>query len=185
VVSFTSGRWSPLGKRLDIVAKRKIPTPAKNVIFIQPTAHHCTGWKLFCCTMQATRGGGKIKLLLILDLGTRWGWVVSVTTWPHFTPRGRTPSTHCTGGWVGPRAGLDTEARGKILCLCRESNPSRPVYSQTLSRRLGGPQSWCGHRSFRKKILCLCWLSNPDRPVYSQTLHWLSYSPAPPLYSVS
>jgi hypothetical protein len=25
------------------------------------------------------------------------------------------PSTHCTGGWVGLRAGLDTEVRGKIL----------------------------------------------------------------------
>jgi hypothetical protein len=23
-------------------------------------------------------------------------------------PRERTPGTHCTGGWVGPRAGLDT-----------------------------------------------------------------------------
>jgi hypothetical protein len=44
-----------------------------------------------------------------------------------FTPGERTPGTHCTGGWVGPRAGLDTEARGKILCLCRESNPDRPV----------------------------------------------------------
>jgi hypothetical protein len=30
-------------------------------------------------------------------------------------PRERTPGTHCTGGWVGPRAGLDTEDRGKIL----------------------------------------------------------------------
>jgi hypothetical protein len=28
-------------------------------------------------------------------------------------PRGKKPGTHCTGGWVGPRAGLDTEARGK------------------------------------------------------------------------
>jgi hypothetical protein len=28
---------------------------------------------------------------------------------------------------VGPRAGLDTEARGKILCPRRESNPDRPV----------------------------------------------------------
>jgi hypothetical protein len=37
------------------------------------------------------------------------------------------PGTHCTGGWVGPRAGLDTEARGKIRCLCRGSNPDRPV----------------------------------------------------------
>jgi hypothetical protein len=25
--------------------------------------------------------------------------------WPRFTP-----GTHCTGGWVGPRAGLDVEA---------------------------------------------------------------------------
>jgi hypothetical protein len=30
-------------------------------------------------------------------------------------PGDRTLGTHCTGGWVGPRAGLDTEARGKIL----------------------------------------------------------------------
>jgi hypothetical protein len=28
---------------------------------------------------------------------------------------------------VGPRAGLDTEARGKFLCPCRGSNPDRPV----------------------------------------------------------
>jgi hypothetical protein len=28
---------------------------------------------------------------------------------------------------VGPRAGLDTEARGKILCPCRGSNPDLPV----------------------------------------------------------
>jgi hypothetical protein len=26
-------------------------------------------------------------------------------------PGERTPGTHCTGGWVGPRAGLDAEAR--------------------------------------------------------------------------
>jgi hypothetical protein len=43
-----------------------------------------------------------------------------------------TPGTHCTGGWVGPRAGLDTEVRGKILCPCRGSNPDHPVRSQTL-----------------------------------------------------
>jgi hypothetical protein len=33
---------------------------------------------------------------------------------------------------VGPWAGLDTEARGKILCLCRGSNPCRSVCSRTL-----------------------------------------------------
>jgi hypothetical protein len=41
--------------------------------------------------------------------------------------RGKDPGTHCTGGWVGPRAGLDKEAIGKILCPCRGSNPDRPV----------------------------------------------------------
>jgi hypothetical protein len=46
---------------------------------------------------------------------SRWGWVVSVTPRPRFSSGERTTSTHCTGGWVGPRAGLDTEVRGKIL----------------------------------------------------------------------
>jgi hypothetical protein len=44
-----------------------------------------------------------------------------------FTPGERIPGTHCTGGWVGPRAGLDTEVRGKILIPCWGSNPDRPV----------------------------------------------------------
>jgi hypothetical protein len=35
----------------------------------------------------------------------RWGWVVSTTPRPLY-PRER-PGTHCTGGWVGSRAGLD------------------------------------------------------------------------------
>jgi hypothetical protein len=46
----------------------------------------------------------------LINLSTRWGWVVSVTSRLHFTPGERTPGTHCTGGWVGPRAGLDTDA---------------------------------------------------------------------------
>jgi hypothetical protein len=54
--------------------------------------------------------------------GTRRGWVVSVTPRPRFTPGERTPGTHCTGDWMGLRARLDTEVRGKILCLCRGSN---------------------------------------------------------------
>jgi hypothetical protein len=32
-------------------------------------------------------------------------------------PRGKDTGTHCTGGWVDPRAGLDTEIRGRILSL--------------------------------------------------------------------
>jgi hypothetical protein len=44
-------------------------------------------------------------------------------------------STLSGGEWSASHpgcAGLDTEARGKILCLCRGSNLGRPVCSQTL-----------------------------------------------------
>jgi hypothetical protein len=58
--------------------------------------------------------------------------VVSVTPRPRFTPGERTPGNHWTGGWVGPRAGLDAGAKRKILCPCRGSNPDRPARSQTL-----------------------------------------------------
>ena len=44
----------------------------------------------------------------------RRGWVVSTTPRPLY-PRER-PGTHCTGGWVGPRAGLDG---------CGKSRPHR------------------------------------------------------------
>jgi hypothetical protein len=41
--------------------------------------------------------------------------------------RERTSGTHWIGGWVDPRVGLDTETKGKILFLCRGSNPGCPV----------------------------------------------------------
>jgi hypothetical protein len=40
-------------------------------------------------------------------------------------PPGNGPRTYWIGGWVGSRAGLDAEIRGKILCLCRGSKPGR------------------------------------------------------------
>jgi hypothetical protein len=46
--------------------------------------------------------------------------------------RPRTPGAHCTGGWVGPRAGLDKEVRGKIFWPCRGSNPDRPVVQSVI-----------------------------------------------------
>jgi hypothetical protein len=45
------------------------------------------------------------------------------------------PPVHCTGGWVGPTAGMDTEARGKILSPLPGTEPRlpcRPARSQTL-----------------------------------------------------
>jgi hypothetical protein len=64
------------------------------------------------------------------------GWVVSITPPPRFTPGERTPGAHWIGGWVGFRANLDTQAKGKILCLRRGSNPSSPMRSQTLLTEL-------------------------------------------------
>jgi len=40
-------------------------------------------------TMQAQRGSRDIALL-ILNLGTRWSWMVNFTTWQLYA-RGRTP----------------------------------------------------------------------------------------------
>jgi hypothetical protein len=50
-------------------------------------------------------------------------------------PRERTPGTHCTGSCVGPKAGMDTEVRGKILSPLpgiEPRSPGGPVRSQTL-----------------------------------------------------
>jgi hypothetical protein len=51
---------------------------------------------------RAQRGSSGIALLMPY-LGAWRGWVFSTTP---FYPRERRV-THCTGGWVGPRAGLD------------------------------------------------------------------------------
>jgi hypothetical protein len=53
---------------------------------------------------RAQRGSRGIALL-ILNLGARRGWVVS--TKPRSLYPWERPGTHCTGGWVDPRAGLD------------------------------------------------------------------------------
>jgi len=59
--------------------------------------------------------------------------VVSITPRPRFAPEKGPHGTYWIGDWVGLRAGLDTEATGRTLCLCRVSNPTRPVCSYTSS----------------------------------------------------
>jgi hypothetical protein len=64
------------------------------------------------------------------DLGARRGWVVSTTPRPLY-PRERL-GTQCTGGWVGPSAGLDVcENRTPT----RIRSPDRPARSQSLYRQ--------------------------------------------------
>jgi hypothetical protein len=85
--------------------------------------------------------------------GSAWGRgrIASTHSWPrhemgvsgqHHAPAAiypwkRTPGTHCTGGWVGLGAGLDTEVRGKILCPCQGSNLDRPVVQSVARNYIG------------------------------------------------
>jgi hypothetical protein len=41
-----------------------------------------------------------------------------------FTPKETAPGTHCIGGRMGPRAGLDATENKEISCYCWESNSS-------------------------------------------------------------
>jgi hypothetical protein len=47
----------------------------------------------------------------ILDLGSRWRWVVS------FTLRTRAPGNHWIGNWMGLNAGLDAVTKREILLI--------------------------------------------------------------------
>ena len=54
---------------------------------------------------KALRAGRGIALPNLRPRHRRGGWGVSATSRPLYPPEGL--GTHCTGGWVGPRAGLD------------------------------------------------------------------------------
>jgi hypothetical protein len=103
--------------------------------------------------------GGERRHSSYSYLGTRWGWVVSVTPRPRFTHGERTPGTHWTWGWVDLRAGLDAVARRKILCLCRGSNPDRPARSQTLY--------WLSYCDYKSKIIVLLKQTVKSKKTYS------------------
>jgi hypothetical protein len=62
----------------------------------------------------------------ILDLGTRWRLVFSITPWS-VCPWERAPGTHWLGGWVGHTAGLDALEKRIVSCTCRVSNSCLPV----------------------------------------------------------
>jgi len=66
---------------------------------------------------------------LFLNLGTRRGCVVSITPRSLY-PRKRT-GTHCTGGWVGPGAGLDRCGKSRPAGI---RSPDLPARSESLYR---------------------------------------------------
>jgi hypothetical protein len=97
--SYSSGHWQQRG-RIWITDKfRAIKGNGK--------VHPCTG-------RTAHRRSRGIHIPFH-DHGTRRGWGVSVHALAALYPWER-PGTQCTGGWVGPRAGLDR---------CRKSRPHR------------------------------------------------------------
>jgi hypothetical protein len=103
----TCGAWAPCFKE-----------PPNLRFFLSPYNRPPRAWR-----------GSRGIALPILDLGARRGRVVSITLRSLY-PRER-PGTHCTGGWVGPRAGLD---------VCEKSHPTgirspdRPARSHSLYR---------------------------------------------------
>ena len=70
-------------------------------------------------TMKARWGSMFIALLILVNPGTRWGWVDKATIRPLY-PRGKRSGTRCAGGWVYPRADLDWCGKS---CLHRDSIP--------------------------------------------------------------
>jgi hypothetical protein len=64
---------------------------------------------------QGPRGGGvEVYLYSVSTSALEGGWVVSTTPRPIYPQE--IPGTHCTEGWVCPRAGLD---------VCEKSRPHR------------------------------------------------------------
>jgi hypothetical protein len=114
------------------------------------------------------------------------GWVVSVTPWPRFRPRKRTPLSHWTGGWVGPRAGLDTEFRGKILLPLPGIEPRSSGFDRwtyTISR---AAVTWIHHTVPSRNSL----VSKPFNGIYmklpfSSVVKWSVRSPGSSVSIVS
>jgi hypothetical protein len=108
--------------------------------------------KLFATRHGGAWGERRYSSCSYFTSATRWGWVVSVTPRPRFTPGERTPGTHWTGGWVGLRAGLGAEARRKILCPSRGSNLDHPTVQPVVrhytawATATGHERTWTRHR---------------------------------------
>jgi hypothetical protein len=101
--------WYSSSMRMDVIMQQLSPLcQLSAVLTVYFTASSCCAavskYSSPYKALKAQRGSRGIALL-ILDLGTRRGWVVS--TMPRLLYPWERPSTHCTGGWVGPRAGLN------------------------------------------------------------------------------
>jgi hypothetical protein len=62
----------------------------------------------------------------ILDLDTRWMWVVSFTP-RSFCPEDRPSGTQWISGWAGPTAGLDVVTKRNFFSVWNRTLPFEPV----------------------------------------------------------
>jgi hypothetical protein len=81
--------------------------------------------------MKAYWGSGDIAQW-ILDLGTRWKWMVGITPRPLFFQE-KSPGIHWIGGWVGSRAGLDAVVKRKIPIPSPIIQPVAQLYTTEIS----------------------------------------------------
>jgi hypothetical protein len=156
-VLYTKTEW--LTNTLKLVSKTKAP----NVILQHHTIHHSTIQQMYSSNVPAVNKnshgtlkqnpyrfdyckvkvphnrlegpeGGRGIALLFLELSAKRGWVISTTPRPLY-PQER-PGTHCTGGWVRPRASLN---------MCKKSHPHResiPGLSSPLPVAIPTELSW-------------------------------------------
>jgi hypothetical protein len=120
----------------------------------------------------------------ILNLGSRWRWLASFTPRP-LCLRGKSLSTNWTGGWVGPRAGLDALVRRKNSSPYREKNPGCPARSLVTVltgvpwlKRIPNSLYWLFCECVSVLRLCqqkrkaqLCWYQSPQLGTILSQLH--------------
>jgi hypothetical protein len=87
------------------------------------------------------RLGGEELQPLCLDLVTRR---VSIKPRPPFNCGEGTPGTHCTGGWVGPRAGLDAGGAS----VGDRTPVAQPVVSHYTDWSTGCPHFWHNYTKY-------------------------------------
>jgi hypothetical protein len=152
----TTGTTVYLYIQIPAIIRAIYPLFPMSLVLIQYHYHWSIKAKAVPLHAMKAFGGEELYLLLILDLCTRWPWVVSFTPRPCFNPWERTES------WVGPRYGLDTEVRGKILSPLPGIEPPSP-----------GLQPLARHYTDWATLLPYTW-PNFNAHCLPQILSWLS-----------
>jgi len=105
---------------------------------------------------------------------------------PLYTPRslGRTPGSHCTGGWMGPRAGSTGLEKTKWMAPTGVRTPNRPSRSLVIRQDVHLPvknAAWplCAHTGACNKYFRAAYM---PFPIILTTMVWRTASPCPPTY---